>query len=431
MCQHEGCGKSFITGTRLRRHLAAHEGRQDFACGIHGCGQTFRKHNTLQKHIISVHEGKKPFVCQLPDDDGEPCGAGFETASHLKTHEGSVHSDNIFRCTACDAMTPYETDTTSDRTERAIFPSLSELQEHLRAVHPPTCQDCNKRFRCNADLTMHIESHHANLNVGERRKHLCLEPGCGRSFTQKGNLVTHMNNLHLETKAFVCGAVDLNNLTRIDNWDGLNACGRPMTTKGNLVEHIRTVHLGHEPSRKTRRKQKAADAKACVSQAISSTMKLLTGSEYKVGRDFECLFRDCGYRFQREYDLRRHLEIHHELGELDIESLSDSINPAMIRPGLNGSYYVANPAEVNADRVLGQQFANNGGFDDYFEELEESAAVGGDFWLGGQQQGDEIMSGVLQWDSVEMQGIETDEGPSEAQIKSMGQDVIMVDPGLR
>lgn len=398
---------------------------------MHGCGQTFRKHNTLQKHIISVHEGKKPFVCQVPNDDGEPCGAGFETASHLKTHEGSVHSDNIFRCTVCDAITPYGTDMTSDRTERAIFPSLSDLQEHLRAIHPPTCQDCDKRFRCNADLAMHIESHHANLNVGERRKHLCLEPGCGRSFTQKGNLVTHMNNFHLETKAFVCGAVDLNSLTRIDKWDGLNACGRPMTTKGNLVEHIRTVHLSHEPSRKTRRKQKAADAKACVSQATSSTMKLLTGSEYKVGRDFECLFRDCGYLFQREYDLRRHLENHHELEELDMKSLPDAINPAMIRPGLNGSYYVANPAEVDADRVLSQQFGESGDFEDYFEELEESAAVGGDFWLGGQQQADDLMAGVRELDPVEMQGIETDEQPSEAQDKSMGQDVIMVDPGLR
>lgn len=398
---------------------------------MHGCGQTFRKHNTLQKHNISVHEGKKPFVCQVLYDEGEPCGAGFETASHLKTHEGSVHAGNIFRCTACDETTPFETDMTSDRTERAIFPSLSDLQEHVRAIHPPTCQDCDKEFRCNAELAMHIESHHANLNVGERRKHLCLEPGCGRSFTQKGNLVTHMNNFHLENKAFVCGAVDLISLTRIDKWDGFNACGRPMTTKGNLVEHIRTVHLGHEPSRKTRRKQKAADAKACVSQATSSTMKLLTGSEYEVGRDFECLLRDCGYRFHREYDLRRHLENHHGHGELDIQSLPDAINPAFIRPGLDGSYYMANPAEVDADKVLSQQFGNSGDFEDYFEELEESAAVGGDFWLGGEQQADDLMAGVPVLDPVEMQGIETDERPSEAQDKIMGQDLTMVDPDLR
>ena len=398
---------------------------------MHGCGQTFRKHNTLQKHIISVHEGKKPFICQVPNDDGEPCGAGFETASHLKTHEGSVHSDNVFRCTACDVINPYETDMTLDRTERVIFFSLSDLQEHLRTIHPPTCQDCDKRFRCNADLAMHIESHHANLDVGERRKHLCLEPGCGRSFTQKGNLVTHMNNFHLETKAFVCGAVDLKSLTRIDKWDGLDACGRPMTTKGNLVEHIRTVHLGHEPSRKTRRKQKAAEAKACVSPATSSTMKLLTGSEYKVGRDFECLIRDCGYRFQREYDLRRHLENHHELEELDTQSLPDAINPAVIRPSLDGSYYMADPAEVNADRVLSQQFGNSGNFEDYFDQLEESAAAGGDFWLGGQQQADDPMADVPGMDSVGMQGIETDERPSKAQDKSMGHDVIMIDPGLR
>jgi len=380
---------------------------------------------------MSAHEGKKPFVCQMLNSEGKPCGAGFETASHLKTHEGSVHSDNIYRCTACDEKSPYETDMTSDRTEHAIFPSLSELQEHIRAIHPPTCQECDKEFRCNAELAMHIESHHADLNVRERRKHVCLEPGCGRSFTQKGNLVTHMNNFHLESKVFVCGAVTLNSLTRIDKWDGSNACGRPMTTKGNLVEHIRTVHLGYEPSRKARRKQKAADAKACVSQATLSTMKLLTGSGYQVGRDFECLLRDCGYRFQREYDLQRHLENHHGLEELDTQSLPDAINPALIRPGLDGSYYMASPAEVDADKILSQQFGNSGDFEDYFEELEESAAVGGDFWLGSEQQADGLMVGLPELDPVEMQGIKTVERSSKAHDKSMGQDLTMVDPGLR
>ena len=431
VCEHEGCGKSFITGSRLKRHYAAHEGRQKFACTVDGCGQTFRKHNTLQKHLISIHEGRKAFTCQVLNDEGRPCGAGFETASNLKTHEGSVHSGRIYRCTVCDDNIPLNTDGISYDNERVTFPTLLALQAHIRVDHPPTCEECDSKFRSASDLAMHIDAQHATLEIDERRKHPCLEPGCGRSFTQKGNLVTHMKNFHSEDKAFVCGNVDLKTLTRIENWDGSNACGRSMSTKGNLVEHIRAVHLGLEPSRKARRKQKAADAKASASQAKPSTIKLLTGSGYEVGRSFECLLHDCDYRFQREYDLQRHLEHHHGLAELEIQMLRADADLSFIRQRLDGSYYMATTAEVDADRNLSRQFGNDGGFKDYFDELENSAAEGGDFWLGGGQQNEADMMESSDWDSMEMQGIDMNEHPIEKQHEIMGQDMVMIDSGLR
>lgn len=316
-----------------------------------------------------------------------------------------------------------ELDNTMEKSERVAFRSLPELHEHIRIAHPPTCRDCGKNFRCTAELAMHIESQHADMGLSERRRYPCLEPDCGRSFTQKGNLVTHMNYFHLESKAFVCGTVDLNTLTRIDNWNGSNACGRPMTTKGNLVEHIRTVHLGLEPSRKTRRKQKAADAKAAASQATSSTVNLLTGFGYEVGRDFQCKLDHCPHRFQKEYDLRRHMDNYHGLGKLDTQSPEGEMGPAFTPPSSIEPYCVAGSAEVDADTNLSQQFSNSGDFEDYFEDLEESAAMGGDFWLGAEQPASYFMESFTYTPPQEMQGIEMGKPLQGLLGKSISRDV--------
>ena len=232
---------------------------------------------------------------------------------------------------------------------------------------------------------MHVEAKHANLTIEERRKYPCLEPDCGRSFTQKGNLVTHMNNFHLENKMFVCGHTDPGTLTRINDWDGSNACGRSMSTKGNLIEHIRTVHLGFEPSRKAQRKQKAVDAKASAHPPKPSTVELLTGSGYEFRRELVCLVHDCGYRFYRDYDLQRHLEHHHALKESEIKALRTDVNSSSVRRCLDGSDYMANATEFKVDRYMSPQFGDDGNFRDYFDELEESAANGGPFWLGESQ----------------------------------------------
>ena len=64
-CTWPGCSKSFSTGTRLRRHQEAHKGREKFQCqGYNNCIATFRKHDTLKRHIMAKHESLPPFSCQ-------------------------------------------------------------------------------------------------------------------------------------------------------------------------------------------------------------------------------------------------------------------------------------------------------------------------------------------------------------------------------
>lgn len=252
----------------------------------------------------------------------------------------------------------------------------------MRDIHPPTCEVCGSQFSKPSELALHAEIHIAGSK--ERRKYPCLEPGCGKSFTQKSNLVTHINDFHVEHKTFVCGEVDPRTLTRIENWDGSDACGRSLSSKGNLIQHIRTVHLRLEPSRKAGRKQKAASVKASTSDRASSTMDLLTGKGYDVGRKLECQVEGCDYRFRKEYDMHRHLDIYHGLTRSEMQLTQAHADFPIVRRCLDGSYYMANAAEDEADRHLSQQFGNLDRDD--FDGLEDSTMQAGASWMSEEAQ---------------------------------------------
>lgn len=189
VCEWEGCGRSFVTSTRLKLHHARHMKRQEFACSFSGCGQEFRKHNTLQKHIATVHQGKrKPFVCDQLDRSGMTCGASFEIEGNLKNHVNTVHSGKQYYCTIC----PVAEDS---------FPTLPALQAHIKLEHPPKCSECGSAFANRENLNLHFEAKHGNMPLDQRRRYPCLYPGCGTAFTLKSNLNKHVRAAHLSAEA--------------------------------------------------------------------------------------------------------------------------------------------------------------------------------------------------------------------------------------
>lgn len=320
VCDWEGCGRSFITATRLKRHYAVHEGREKYRCNVYGCGQSFRKHGTLQKHHLTVHEGKRAYQCQKRDENGITCGQGFDTLGKLQAHEGRVHGGKRFWCSMCtpdfSVQTPGE--------DTVGFSTYADLQDHIKVCHPPQCGICGLACSSQRDLRNHVEVRHGQTSVDERRTHLCQEPNCGRSFTKKGNLNVHIQSAH-KAKRYICGQEDLGVLNRVDGWDGLNACGKALSTKGSLENHIRTAHMGMGKRRSKPMKETGASLPGQQDDLDLNLMKLTgVGYEEYSRRHIPCITPQCDFRFTRRYDLQVHLQARHGLSAHQANSLATS-----------------------------------------------------------------------------------------------------------
>ncbi|KAF6230239.1 hypothetical protein HO133_004579 [Letharia lupina] len=432
ICEWEGCGKSFVTATRLKRHHAAHEGREKFRCTVGGCGQTFRKHGTLQKHILTVHEGKKPFICEVLDFDGIECGVGFDTEGQMKSHTGRVHESNSFLCTICSPECRSTTgDPIPDKRE-ASFSTHAALREHVESEHPPACAECGQVCKSLRDLKSHLEVLHGGFDVNDLMTHFCPEQGCGRGFTKKGNLSMHIQISHNQNR-FVCGGIDPSTLSQVANWDGSNSCGKPLTTKASLEEHIRTAHQGLAPSRKTKRQTKHGVSDEPARKHQVSVLTRLTGAGYKEesGRYIPCLVLGCSHRFLREYDLEIHLQSRHGLADLGVRKLLMDQEGLCSRQTLQGTSTYATKQDVDAERVLDMQFDDDVGVVDHEETPRVGASKGGDFWLAGRSHHDVGESGEWLRDELEMRCL-IDEGLTMERYETVdGQEVDVIDPTLR
>ncbi|KAK8161720.1 Zn-finger [Phyllosticta citrichinensis] len=374
ICGRSDCGKSFISADRLRRHQETHENK--FHCTDYPpCNKLFRKHATLQRHIDSVHLGKKKYPCQkLDDDTGERCKGVYNTPHSLKAHEARVHGGLRFFCTLCGPDPMVETEegeTPSSTAEPVGFATYGALQAHIKEAHPPVCEHCGKETSTQRQLRAHVEIAHSGLSVDDRRRFLC--PHCSAGFTKKGNLNVHIRSMHDNARIFVCGETDLSTISKRDyirGWDGDGACGRNFGTKSNLEEHIRTQHLGLESTRTAKLREEAAErgedydeiSKKRRSRAHpkASAIALLTGEGLaeESGRRIACIFANdgCQHRFYRDYDLEFHLGAAHDMSAREITE-------AMIEKGAREGtqFWIGGAGDPHLDHH--QQYYE--GYDDY------------------------------------------------------------------
>ena len=429
LCKWEDCGKSFVTATRLRRHHAAHQGREKFRCTVADCGQTFRKHGTLQRHVTMVHDGKKPYVCEVLNYDGSECGAGFDTESKLKSHAGRIHGTRTFSCIICSTQ-PIEFEGVSDGGKEYAFPTHAALQGHIANEHPPTCMQCGLKCASQSALKSHVEVLHGVLGIDARRMHVCPDADCERAFTKKGNLNAHIQICHTG-KRFVCGDVDLKSLRHVEDWNGSDACGEASTSKRNLERHIRAIHLGLGPIGKPRKMNKLESCTTSVHEYQVSTLTRLTGIGYECesGRSIACLVQSCENRFHRQYDLESHLQSRHGLTDLEIQGMLIQ-GKTYGRPSLQGLPTLATEQDIEAERAFDNYFMREFMMDDFDEAVTGATRKEGRFWVCGQSDQTGVDRG---WDRANDMAMEQgfDENLEWANVGlNTNQDVDMIDPSL-
>lgn len=429
VCKWEGCGKSFVTATRLRRHHAAHEGREKFRCTVAGCDRTFRKHGTLQKHVLTDHEGKKPFICEVLDFDGTQCGAGFDSEGQLKSHAGRVHGSNTFLCTICSLEGRSTTGNPFLDRQDVFFSTHAALQEHIKNEHPPACTECGQECKSRRDLKSHLEVFHGGFDVNDSMTHFCSEQGCGRGFTKKGNLSMHIRISHNRNQ-FVCGGTDPSTLSQIADWDGTDACGKALRTKASLEDHIRTNHQSLTPSGRSRRQAKNGVSNEPARKHQVSVLTRLTGAGYEEesGRIIPCLVVGCSHRFLREYDLGIHLQSRHGLADLGIREMPMDLESLNSRETLHETPTFARKQEIDAERIIDMQFDDNVGMVDHEDILGSEI---GDFGLRGQSYHGSGDNGEWLREQLEMRCLIDGDLAMESHEMVDSREVDVVDPALR
>ncbi|CAK7223680.1 hypothetical protein SEUCBS140593_005317 [Sporothrix eucalyptigena] len=326
VCQE--CSKAFLTATRLRRHAAVHEGRDRFRCRGYddNCTRTFRKHQTLQRHIRVDHLGQPAFACTH-----ETCEAVFDSPGALRRHIERDHTAPKFWCEECGA---------AGKDKSVGFATRALLEAHMRHAHVD-CAFCEMRFAAPAELHRHIDMHHSGKSVADRKTIVCPHEGCGKTFTRRANLNVHIRASH-EGLRFVCGDADAASVTtaggdgvdrtvsratdpEVAAWDARGeGCGRGFVSKMKLEEHILYVHL--------RRERPAPAPVVVLNEAAEPTNRLdeplatpaadrLIDALLGTNRTLVCAVPGCDARFVRHHDLTVHLERDHVVDNVDNDNL--------------------------------------------------------------------------------------------------------------
>ncbi|EDV92344.1 zinc finger protein 2 homolog [Drosophila grimshawi] len=135
-CEHENCGKSFVSQHNLTSHRRVHSTDRNYVCEL--CGYRSRYRFALVVHR-RTHTGEKPFKCQT-------CSRCFASKSLLNEHQAMHSTERPFKCDKCAA---------AFSRPKALY-----HHKHLHlGIKKFKCKICGKAYAQAAGLSAHMRGH--------------------------------------------------------------------------------------------------------------------------------------------------------------------------------------------------------------------------------------------------------------------------------
>ncbi|KAL4704355.1 hypothetical protein ACJJTC_010740 [Scirpophaga incertulas] len=149
------------------------------------------------------------------------------------------------------------------------------------------CYQCDKQFRCQAQLDMHMRTH-----TGDK-PFACMY--CPRRFTQKHNMTIHLR-IHTGDKPFQC-----------------EVCSKRFSAQGNLQAHLK-AHTG----------QKDHECSVCSKSFITSSDLTRHMHKHTGVKNFKCDL--CGAAYIHQRDFKVHKLKKHQITPQCTETQNDGYN---------------------------------------------------------------------------------------------------------
>ena len=305
------CDQASSQSSDLKSHPRTHTGDKPFSCTA--CDKSFALSSSLNKHR-RIHPGGKPCKCNLYN---QHFAASSRHKLHLKMHLGLKK----FKCNSCaKSFSTKDKIKTRIRRHKGTKPSVQKLRQksftprlprlsedfhragRRKEAHADSqqstgdknyiCNMCEKRLKRQSSLHLHLRQHTGTKN------YMC--DACDTTYFTASALRNHKVNKHMEVnETFLC-----------------TFCGKGFTKKANLESHI-TTHTGERKSR-VRTKHKRVHTKAqnylckrCDNKFLNENpldMHML--SMHSKTRHFPC--DECGKTVEYRKCLKKHMRRHEQ-----------------------------------------------------------------------------------------------------------------------